>query len=94
MESNRIKTLLHNYIVIEPHKENIKESEGGLLLAEKHREDIRGRKATVKNAGINTQVVKQGDEIMYDRFSGFNLEVDDVIYLVIKESDVIVVLEQ
>lgn len=93
MESNRIKTLLHSYIVIEPHKENIKESEGGLLLAEKHREDIRGRKATVKNIGTNVQVVKQGDKIMYDRFSGFNLEVDDVIYLVIKESDVIVVLE-
>lgn len=93
MESNRIKTLLHNYIVIEPHKENIKESEGGLLLAEKHREDIRSRKATVKNIGTNVQVVKQNDEIMYDRFSGFNLEVDDVIYLVIKESDVIVVLE-
>ena len=35
------------YIVIEEIKEDIKKTDGGLLLAESHREDIRYRKGKV-----------------------------------------------
>lgn len=87
-----IKLLIGDKLIIEPIKENIKESEGGLLLAEKHREDIRCRTAKVIKKGTNVLYVNEGDEIFYDRFAGFALEINDVIHTVIKESDVIAIL--
>ena len=40
-----------NYIIIEEILENVVKTDGGLELAEKHREDIRYRKAIVISSG-------------------------------------------
>ena len=55
------------YIVIEPIKENDTTTKGGLLLAEKQREDIRYRKAKIIQAGTDVLMLKKDDEIYYDR---------------------------
>jgi len=80
------------YILIEPAKEKEFSTKGGLILGENHREDIRYREATVKTIGTMVVGVKDEDVIYYDRHAGFDMEVDKVIYKVIKESDVVVVL--
>lgn len=89
-----VKFIIGDRIIVEPHKENIKESEGGLLLAEKHREDVRGRKATVIKVGLKVpeNILKEGDEIYYDRFAGFTLDLDGKLTTVVRLDDVIVVL--
>ena len=80
------------YIVIDPIKEVDTTTKGGLILAEKQREDVRYRRAKVIEPGSNVEVLKTGDEIYYDKASGFNIEIDKNEYKVIKENDVVIIL--
>jgi len=80
------------YIVIDPIKEVDMTTKGGLILAEKQREDIRYRRAKVIEPGSNVEVLKKDDEIYYDKASGFNIEIDKNEYKVIKENDVVIIL--
>ena len=80
------------YIVIDPIKEVDTTTKGGLILAEKQREDIRYRRAKVIEPGSDVEVLKKDDEIYYDRSSGFNIEINKNNYKVIKEFDVVIIL--
>ena len=80
------------YIVIDPIKEVNTTTKGGLILAEKQREDVRYRRAKVVEPGSNVEVLKKDDEIYYDKSSGFNIEIDKNEYKVIKEKDVVIIL--
>jgi len=80
------------YIVIEPIKEVDVQTKGGLILAEKQREDIRYRRAKVVEPGSDVEVLKKGDEVYYDKSAGFNIEINKENYKVIKEFDVVIIL--
>tara|TARA_R100000935_G_C2807114_1_gene153237 strand:+ start:110 stop:370 length:261 start_codon:yes stop_codon:yes gene_type:complete len=80
------------YIVIEPSKEINVKTEGGLILSDNQREDIRYRQAVVVKPGTAVENIKKGDEIYYDRSSGFNIEIKNKQYTIIKEFDVVVIL--
>ena len=80
------------YIVINPIKEVDTKTEGGLILAENQREDIRYRTAEVLVGGVAVEVIKQYDKIYYDKSSGFNIEVKGKVLKVIKEHDVVIIL--
>tara|TARA_B100001094_G_C17522181_1_gene480701 strand:+ start:66 stop:326 length:261 start_codon:yes stop_codon:yes gene_type:complete len=80
------------YIVIEPIKEVDVQTKGGLILAEKQREDVRYRRAKVVEPGSDVLVLKKGDEVYYDRSSGFNIEIKKEEFKVIKEHDVVIIL--
>ena len=80
------------FIVIDPVKETDVTTKGGLILAEKQREDIRYRRAKVIEPGSEVSVLKKGDEIYYDKSSGFNIEINKEEYKVIKEFDVVIIL--
>jgi co-chaperonin GroES (HSP10) len=80
------------YVVIKAIKENDTVTKGGLILAEKQREDIRYRQAKVVEVGGDVKALKQGDNIYYDRAAGFNIEIKKEEYKVIKEFDIVVVL--
>ncbi|QDP66492.1 MAG: putative chaperonin 10 Kd subunit [Prokaryotic dsDNA virus sp.] len=87
-----IMKAIGKYIIIEELKEDIKKTDGGLMLAESHREDIRYRKGKVISIGTNVNGIEEGDCIWYDRHAGNNLEIDNTIFKVIEERDVIIVL--
>jgi len=80
------------YIVIKTLKDKDTKTKGGLLLAENQREDVRYRRAKVVEPGSAVDILKTGDEIYYDKASGFNIEIDKEQYKVIKEFDVVVLL--
>ena len=80
------------YLVIEPIKEVDVQTKGGLILAEKQREDIRYRRAKVIEPGTEVEVLKKGDEVYYDKSAGFNIEINKENYKVIKEFDVVIIL--
>jgi len=80
------------YIVIKPIKEENKTTKGGLILAEAQREDIRYRRAKVVKPGSEVKALKEDDEIYYDKAAGFNIEIKNESYKVIKEFDVVVIL--
>ena len=50
-----------NYIILKEIVENIVKIDGGLELAEKHREDIRYRKGTIISSGPD--MLKKNDQI-------------------------------
>jgi co-chaperonin GroES (HSP10) len=80
------------YIVIKPLKEENLKTSGGLILGEKHREDVRYKTAEVLVVGNEVNIIKKGDNIYYDKASGFNIEIKSQTYKVIKEFDVVIVL--
>mgnify|MGYP001452574363 CR=1 FL=1 len=80
------------YIVIKPYKEPAVKTVGGLILGESHREDIRYRVAEVIVAGGLVEAVNKGDKIYYDKAAGFNIDIKENTYKVIKEHDVVIIL--
>ena len=81
-----------NYLVIQEIKEKPTKTKGGLILTDKIKEDIRYRRGVVKSVGSLVQGVKANDNIYYDKHAGFNVEIDENIFLVIKQQDVVIVL--
>jgi|TARA_R100001463_G_scaffold8646_6_gene26424 co-chaperonin GroES (HSP10) len=79
-------------LVIEKIEQHTKQTEGGLLLAELHREDVRYIKAKVFEVGSEVQGVKKNDIIYYDRHAGHVIEFESKTFNVIKSQDVVVVL--
>ena len=72
-------------LIIEKIKEGTTKTKGGLLLTEGQREDIRYRQALVIEPGTDVIEVDAGDEIYYDKSSGFSIELKNKKYKVIKE---------
>ena len=81
-----------SYLVIKEVKEKPSKTKGGLLLTDKIKEDIRYKQGVVKSVGSLVQSVKANDNIYYDKHAGFNVEIDENIFLVIKQQDVVIVL--
>ena len=79
-------------IIIEKKKEGTTRTEGGLLLAENQREDIRYVEATVLSVGEQVEGLKEKDNIFFDRHAGHKIEINKQTYHVIKNQDVVVVL--
>tara|TARA_R100001377_G_C3164247_1_gene100743 strand:- start:663 stop:923 length:261 start_codon:yes stop_codon:yes gene_type:complete len=80
------------YLVIKEIKQKPTKTKGGLILTDKLKEDIRYRQGVVKSVGNLVQGVKAKDKIYYDKHAGFNIEIDEDIFLVIKQQDVVIVL--
>jgi co-chaperonin GroES (HSP10) len=78
-------------VVILPVKETETKTKGGLLLAEAQREDIRYRLAKVVTVGDDVKMVKDSDNVYYDRHSGFTIEIKDETYTIIKEQDIVII---
>jgi len=80
------------YLIIEKEKQGTQKTEGGLLLAENAREDIRYAKGCVISAGNDIVGINNGDNIYYDKHAGYPIELDNKVYQVIKAQDVVIIL--
>tara|TARA_R110000772_G_scaffold167464_1_gene279179 strand:+ start:218 stop:478 length:261 start_codon:yes stop_codon:yes gene_type:complete len=81
-----------NNVVIVPVKVTGDKTKGGLLLVKKDREDIRYIKAIINSVSDEVKVLKEGNEIYYDKHAGHIIEFDKDQYTVIKVQDIVVVL--
>jgi chaperonin GroES len=79
-------------IIINKIKEGTTSTEGGLLLAENQREDIRYTEASIISIGDQVEGLKEGDSIYFDRHAGHKIEINKKTYHLIKLQDVVVVL--
>ena len=82
---------LGHYILIDEIKEDVKETKGGLLLAEAHRDDIRYRKANVISVGTLVQHVNGGDVVWFDKAAGNKIEYKGDILTVLEERHIIAI---
>ncbi len=80
-------------IVIEKKKEDtIKKTDGGLMLTGSQRVDVRYKEATVLHCGSDVKGIEEGQTIFYDKNASHRLEVDNKVFYVIKDIDVVIVL--
>ena len=79
------------YIVIKTIEEEIK-TKSGLLLSSEDANQLRYKKGLVVKPGSDVSVIKEKDNIYYDKRAGFSLLINEKIYTIIQERDVVVVL--
>ena len=80
-----------NYLLVKQEKQGTTKTDGGLLLSENDRKDIRYTEAEVYDPGQHDMLSK-GDKIFYDRVAGHKIEHNNTEYIVIKIQDIVVVL--
>jgi len=83
---------VNKFIIIKLIKEEVKPSKSGLILTEKHQDEIRYRKAEVRSVGNYVEGITAGNYIYYDRFAGYGIDYEGEYLHVIKEADVVIVL--
>ena len=79
-------------ILIKPIEEELK-SAGGIVLPEKAKE--KSQKAEVIEIGNSDEIsVKVGDKVIFAKYSGNEIKVDDKDYVIIDWSDILAKIEE
>ena len=86
-----MKAIGRNLIIL-IEKEGTTKTQGGLLLSENQKNDLRYRKALVVSAGEEVSGINENDKIFFDRHAGHKIEFEKNIYHVIKSQDVVIVV--
>ena len=81
---------INQYVVINKIKEAPK-NVGGLELTESQDKDTRYLKGEVISVGDQVPVVKKGDIVRYDKHAGQGIQYKDILYYVIRVSDIVIV---
>jgi co-chaperonin GroES (HSP10) len=79
-------------IIIKDTQEKTTKTEGGLILAEKQREDIRYQEAEVLTPGSEVTLLKKGDKIFYDKHAALKVDIEGKVFSIIKEKDIVIIL--
>ncbi len=68
---------------------------GGIIIPTQAQEKT--QQATVEAVGPGTEkdpiIVKVGEKILYDKYAGTSIKIDGADYLILKQSDIIAVIE-
>jgi chaperonin GroES len=70
--------------------EELEKTAGGLYIPDSAKEKPQSGK--VEAVGDDVKSLKVGDKILFDRYSGSKISIDNVDYLIIKEEDVLGIL--
>ena len=81
---------INHYVIIDKIKEAPKKV-GGLELTESQDKDVRYLKGKVISVGDQVPVVKKDDIVRYDKHAGHGIQYNDILYYVIKVSDIVIV---
>ena len=79
-------------LIVNMTKVGVSETKGGLLLAEKQREDIRYTEGVIISVGDEVTGIKEKDIIYYDKNNSHQIEIKQDIYSVVRMDHVVVVL--
>mgnify|MGYP003649083313 CR=1 FL=1 len=83
---------INKYIIINK-LENETRTSSGLILSGADMKDFRYRMGEVVIPGTEVLTVKKGDRIYYDKSAGHEMIIKDKPYTIIREADVVVVLD-
>ena len=79
-------------LIVNMTKVGVSETKGGLLLAEKQREDIRYAEGKVLSVGEDVVGIKEKDLIYFDKNNSHQIEIKKEIYNVVHLNNVVVVV--
>lgn len=87
-----LKTVL-NKIIVEP-MEAVETTASGIIIPDSAKEKPQQGKVVAVGAGKTDEPmeVKVGDTILYGKYSGSEVEVDGKTYMVMSQSDVLIIL--
>ena len=88
-----IKPLADRVLVLPaPAEEKI----GGIIIPDTAKEKpLRGIiKAAGKGTKVEEMILKEGDEVLYGKYAGTELELDGEKFLIMRQSDVLAVIEK
>lgn len=77
-------------IVVQPDQE-LEKTKSGIYIPEQAKE--KQQKGTVISVGGQVREIKPGDKILFGKYSGSEVEVNGVLYLIFREDDVLGVLK-
>tara|TARA_R110002020_G_scaffold45890_4_gene130923 strand:+ start:1974 stop:2231 length:258 start_codon:yes stop_codon:yes gene_type:complete len=81
---------INNYLIIEKEKIGPKKV-GGLILTEDLDKDNRYIRGKVISVGNNISYIKKDDMLYYDKHAGHSISLNDALYQVIRDKDVVIV---
>ena len=81
---------INNYLIIEKEKIGPKKV-GGLILTEDLDKDNRYIRGKVVSVGNNIDYIKKDDMLYYDKHAGHSISLNDALYQVIRDKDVVIV---
>ena len=88
-----IKPLADRVLVLPAQAE---EKVGGIIIPDTAKE--KPQHGTIVAAGNGTKdeemILKEGDEVLYGKYSGTELEVEGIKYLIMRQSDVLAVVQK
>ena len=70
--------------------EELEKTAGGLYIPDAAKE--KPQRGSVEAIGKDVTEVKVGDIILFDKYSGSKIKVDDVDYLIVKEEEILGIL--
>ncbi len=76
--------------VFASYTEEMTKTAGGLYIPDSAKEKPQSGK--VEAVGDDVKSLKVGDKILFDRYSGSKINIDNIEYLIIKEEDVLGIL--
>ena len=91
---------LHDHVVVEPTVAQAAKSKGGILLPDMAKEKpSEGKVVAVgsgsrgRNGKLHSLTVKAGDRVVYGKWSGTEIKIAQKDYLILRESDILGVVE-
>ena len=104
MNDNKHKNNKHNKVMnIKPLADRVlvlpapaEEKVGGIIIPDTAKEKPLHGKVVATGNGTKDEemVLKEGDEVLYGKYSGTELEHEGVKYLIMRQSDVLAVIEK
>ena len=73
------------------YSEELEKTAGGIYIPDAAKE--KPQKGRVEAVGSEVKNVKVGESILFDKYSGSKISMDNVEYLILKEEDILGILE-
>ncbi len=77
--------------VLVSYTEELEKTAGGIYVPDTAKE--KPQRGKVEAVGSEVKDVKIGNEVFFDKYSGSKLSIDNVEYLIIKEEDILGIIE-
>lgn len=83
---------LKERVVVKYSAEELEKTPGGIYVPDVAKE--KPQKGEVIAVGSEVKEVKVGDIVLFDKYAGSKIKVDDVEYLIIKEEEILGIVEK
>lgn len=77
-------------VVVKPLEEEGQKNIGGILLPEKKEKPIKGEVIAVGK--IENEEIKVGDKVLYSKYAGTEVELNNEKYLILEKNDILAIL--